>query len=268
MGAYDLGDDKRQENQMWITATSWRCLILAAVLAPVVFGCQDSTTGGQCPSGWVPGTDGQCVRLCVEDWVCENNHYCSDGECKLGLRPEVTSHWPPQNGTGVPVDAAISLTFSEPMDERSTQLAFSLMNDDQVVLGTYAWKRASHVLTFTPDRLLVPNSIYSVKLKNDATSDKGIRLEHSFWFSFQNFVCENNGQCNMERVCSSVGACVCNAEPRPESLCDGIDNDCNGRVDEEFVIRRSSCGEGDNASTGYVMCADGQLVDTCSSIVN
>ena len=223
---------------------------------------------GTCEDGSILGTDGQCVRLCVADWDCGANQYCSDAECKMGRRPTVTSHWPPQNDIGVPLDATISLTFSEAMVKRSTQLAFSLMNDDQVVSGTYAWKRASRVLTFTPDRSLVPRSTYRVKLTNGATSDKDVRLEQSFCFSFQNFVCENNDQCSVGRVCSSLGACICNAEPLPESLCDGIDNDCNGLVDEEFVVRLSSCGAGDNASTGYVMCADGQLVDTCISTVN
>ena len=72
--------------------------------------------------------------------------------------------------------------------------------------------------------------------------------------------------------CASIGTLVCvNGElvdtcrPRPASaeVCDALDNDCNGEVDDGLVVRESICGVGACESTGTWTCADGLSMDTC-----
>ena len=46
-------------------------------------------------------------------------------------------------------------------------------------------------------------------------------------------------------------------------LCDGIDNDCNGTVDDGIAPVATTCGAGACASTGSRTCQGGQLVDSC-----
>ena len=46
--------------------------------------------------------------------------------------------------------------------------------------------------------------------------------------------------------------------------CNGNDDDCDGRVDEDFSSYNDSCGQGVCASSGLVTCRNGGLVSSCS----
>jgi hypothetical protein len=49
-----------------------------------------------------------------------------------------------------------------------------------------------------------------------------------------------------------------------DDLCDGVDADCDGAVDEDFASGPTSCGAGVCAATGTRSCVAGQVVDSCA----
>ena len=52
-----------------------------------------------------------------------------------------------------------------------------------------------------------------------------------------------------------------------DATCDGIDDDCDGQVDEDFVPTATSCGLGECAgNVGQRTCVNGVVVDTCDPL--
>ncbi|MEO8179093.1 MAG: hypothetical protein ABI895_09695 [Deltaproteobacteria bacterium] len=74
---------------------------------------------------------------------------------------------------------------------------------------------------------------------------------------------------------SVVSAADCNAtQPPPngctpsssvDTSCNGLDDDCDGQIDDDFTVTDTSCGSGACAATGSSNCVAGQIVDSCQA---
>jgi hypothetical protein len=60
-----------------------------------------------------------------------------------------------------------------------------------------------------------------------------------------------------------VSACAPGGGAADDTTCDGVDDDCDGETDEDFVAIDITCGQGACAATGQRTCAGGAPVDNC-----
>jgi hypothetical protein len=49
-----------------------------------------------------------------------------------------------------------------------------------------------------------------------------------------------------------------------DAICNGVDDDCNGAIDEGYVPTPTSCGVGACARTGQLVCISGTVNNTCA----
>ena len=94
-------------------------------------------------------------------------------------KPYVVTDAP--EGAGTNVTPSITVTFSEPMNRLSVQLAFSIAPS---INGNFTWSTDGRVVTFTPARALQPGTSYTVVVDTSATDLAGNPLAGLKTFTF------------------------------------------------------------------------------------
>ena len=71
-----------------------------------------------------------------------------------------------------------------------------------------------------------------------------------------------------ERQCHAgdeVDTCAAGVGADDDATCDGLDDDCDGSEDEDYVVEPTSCGVGACVNAGERQCQAGVEVDTCAA---
>ncbi len=74
--------------------------------------------------------------------------------------------------------------------------------------------------------------------------------------------CRRTGQVNCVSGKTS-DTCRAGTPAANDASCNGVDDDCNGQVDEDYVVPTSSCGLGVCQRSGVINCSNGRTQDTC-----
>ncbi|HEX3742727.1 MAG TPA: Ig-like domain-containing protein [Bryobacteraceae bacterium] len=91
--------------------------------------------------------------------------------------PTVISERPVSGATRVPLDSAITLFFSQPMDSASTLAALHVAQNGVILAGNAVFSEANQVLTFTPAAPYTAGSNIQVFLAGTAVNSNGVVME-------------------------------------------------------------------------------------------
>ncbi|MEI9952449.1 MAG: Ig-like domain-containing protein [Pseudomonadota bacterium] len=99
--------------------------------------------------------------------------------------PTVISTLPADDSTGVPLDAAVSATFSEAMDPATvSKTTFTVKQGTTTIAGTVTLDAATNTATFTPTAPLLANLFYTATINTGAKDVDGLALAMNYTWGF------------------------------------------------------------------------------------
>jgi hypothetical protein len=191
-------------------------------------------------------------------------------------------HWPPGYGES-------RLTSTNDCGNEVHQILQNYQNEPW---GGNGWLR---YYTFEPSRNAIEAYTYSVTLDQYQTDEASrFTLDYDMGAEPFEIIAVNDGVSSGSRteaiwgglehlteyewyVTVDDGSCVttgpawrfvteqdCSDPPPVDPSCDGVDNDCDGATDEDYVPAPTACGLGEcSGNTGELLCESGSHVDTC-----
>jgi fibronectin type 3 domain-containing protein len=101
-----------------------------------------------------------------------------------GVPPTIISVTPQNLATNIPVTTNIEVIFSEPMNQTSTQDAFTLETGGDLVSGTFDWNLDNDRMTFDPTANLFWETRYWINITTEARDLLGDSLSSPWTSSF------------------------------------------------------------------------------------
>ncbi|MGD8874794.1 MAG: multicopper oxidase domain-containing protein, partial [Gammaproteobacteria bacterium] len=96
----------------------------------------------------------------------------------------------------------------------------------------------------------------------DASANVFCRMTARLSASCGDALCEGQEQVQGPDYCQ-IDCEACSPTGTPETTCNGVDDDCDGQIDEDYAESPTSCGVGVCQSSGNLTCSGGSETDTC-----
>jgi hypothetical protein len=108
--------------------------------------------------------------------------------------------------------------------------------------------------------LLISGSGHRTASAYDGSAGQAAILEVSYLEACEADADGDGFTCKVD--CNDGDASV---HPGVVDLCDGVDNDCDGDVDEDYLPTPTSCGVGSCDASGALECVAGEIIDSCEA---
>lgn len=159
--------------------------------------------------------------------------------------PAVSSVTPSNGAANVAAGQAISITFSESMDESSVQEAFSISPS---VSGDYSW--SGNTMTFTPITLSY-NTAYTCTVGTGAKDQAGNSLESSYVWGFTTIYSDDTGAPTVTSTFPAAGSVNIATLP---TVCAAFNEDMNTTSAQSALSIDSIKPTGTFSWIGNTMC--------------
>ena len=186
------------------------------------------------------------------------------GEC-----PENYTCAPVINDEGEPEFACLPLTFD--IAHLALRIPTAKIQAFQSPCGVRLWRRreGSFCSTGCEDNTQCPVGSYCAPNDDGGSycQPESGACECSEW-AIENgatttcLIANGEGTCQGSRTCTDEGLSECDAPIPAAEVCNGLDDNCNGDVDETYPELGQSCDgdDGDLCADGLMLCEDGTLI--------
>jgi len=134
---------------------------------------------------------------------------------------------------------------------------------DEIIQEIYQYDRADvQILTVNGGRV-IPLFVHHPDFEDSVVNGQ---VDEAKWDIYSETIERLNSDPNIVFVTANqvwnMRHPVCIPTGIPETLCNGVDDDCDGKLDEDYAVTVTTCAVGKDQSTGLLKCV-GYEIDTC-----